>query len=74
MKRLILCAGLLLGACTTASDTYVKADRATYDAIVPDYINYVQADNGLTQEQKDRRMRLVWSWQKRIEAAEGVSK
>jgi hypothetical protein len=45
---------------------YVKADRLTYDAIAPEYLRYVDADPGLTQEQKDRRHRTVDTWNLRI--------
>ena len=63
---------LLLGlvGCTPHA-AYVEADRATFDAIAPAYLEYVRGDETLDEEQVDRRSRLVDSWRIRIEQAEG---
>lgn len=67
MKKLLVL--LLLCSCTP-TELYVKADRATYQAIAPEYIKYVDLDGQLSQDQKDRRHRLVEAWDGRIRAAE----
>ena len=51
---------------------YVAADRATYEAVAPEYGAYVRADGSLDPEQKARRDRTVASWDARIRAAEGA--
>ena len=49
---------------------YVAADRATYNAVTPGYLNYVQADSTLSKEEKARRARTVSTWRLRLEQAE----
>lgn len=71
MKRLILLCGLLAASCGTPGAAYVKADRETYNSVGLDYQRYVIEDATLTQEQKDRRLLAVASWDKRITTAEG---
>jgi len=44
----------------------------TYKAISPEYLNYVQADPGLSMDQKDRRIRTVDAWRIRVEQASGT--
>ncbi|MFQ5352515.1 MAG: hypothetical protein ACE5D3_05510 [Candidatus Binatia bacterium] len=62
---------LLILACgCTMSDIYVAADKATYDAVAPEYRAYVEADDSLDSEQKKRRARTLKAWETRI--AEGV--
>jgi hypothetical protein len=48
---------------------YVAADRATYQAIAPEYAAYVHADPALDEEQRERRDRTLASWDARIRAA-----
>ena len=45
---------------------YVKADRATYDAVAPEYREYVEEDDTLTKEQKERRYTTVETWKERV--------
>ena len=52
---------------------YVAADRATYEAVAPEYAAYVEADERLDAEQKARRARTVAAWDARVRAA-GVGK
>lgn len=66
---LALAACLALGGCTAVSDSYIAADRATYQAIAPEYSAYVAADPGLSIEQKTRRANTVATWRMRIESA-----
>lgn len=61
---------LLLVACTP-HQLYVKADRATYNVVAPEYQNYLNQDGRLAPDALARRVRLLDSWDKRITAAEG---
>ena len=70
MKRLAVLVLLTL-SCSCVGGTYVAADRATFQAIEPEYRAYVNMDVNLTTEQKDRRFRTLDTWRVRIEAAEG---
>lgn len=49
---------------------YVAADRATYDAVAPEYAAYVANDAALSDEQRARRERTVQTWRLRLETAE----
>lgn len=48
---------------------YIAADRATYDAVAPEYRTYVDSDSTLTPEQRDRRHRTLDTWDIRLRAA-----
>lgn len=63
--------GLLVLLASCASDAYVMADRATFDAVAPEYRAYVQADPALDEATKANRLRTIETWQERLEAAEG---
>ena len=61
------------GCCTTEDiirEDYVAADRATYDAITPAYLEYVAADPTLDDDERERRERTVTTWNFRLEQAE----
>ena len=58
-----------IAGCSTVSNTYLSADRATYQAVGPEYLNYVRSDSSLSESQKQIRIGTVESWQKRIDAA-----
>jgi hypothetical protein len=49
---------------------YVAADRATFEALAPEYAAYVAADPALPDEDRARRTRTLQTWRMRIEAAE----
>lgn len=49
--------------------SYVAADRATYDAVAPEYAAYVDADDALDQAERARRARTLAAWDARIRAA-----
>jgi hypothetical protein len=49
---------------------YVAADRATYEALAPEYAAYVAADPALADDERARRTRTLQTWRMRIEAAE----
>lgn len=68
---LLLAAAVALTAGGCAPErAYVEADRATYQAIAPEYGVYVAADANLTAEQRQRRLRTIETWRLRIEAGE----
>jgi hypothetical protein len=48
---------------------YVAADRATYEAVAPEYAAYVHADPALSEEDRDRRDRTLATWDARIRSA-----
>jgi hypothetical protein len=50
---------------------YVAADRATYEAVAPQYSAYVHADAALDEEGKARRDRTIATWDARLRAAGG---
>ena len=63
MKRLL--AAVLLVGCSPGAG-YVQADRLTYDAIAPEYLEYVGEDAALSSSAKARRVDTVRSWNARI--------
>ena len=50
---------------------YVAADRATYQAVAPEYAAYVHADESLDAEERGRRDRTLATWDARIRGVEG---
>jgi hypothetical protein len=58
------------GCATTLDEAYARADRATYDAVAPEYAGYVASDPKLTVEQRERRNRTVALWRLRVEDEE----
>jgi hypothetical protein len=82
MNGTLLCFLLLLlpthltgcSVLTAPEGTYVAADRATYDAVAPEYCAYVTNDPSLDDEQRARRRRTVDTWRVRLEAAEGAAR
>lgn len=70
----LLCAvGLMLAlsslACSPTAP-YVAADRATYNAIAPEYSRYVEADPTLDTEDRALRQSTLATWDLRIRGAE----
>lgn len=71
---LALVALLGTGGCSAMQSpvaAYVAADRATFEAIAPEYLEYVEDDPSLIDEQRQRRERTVAAWRLRVEEAEG---
>lgn len=68
-KSLVIALLCLFAAGCAVSKEYIKADKATFDAVTPEYLKYVEADSALDREQKDRRKRTVATWKLRIEKA-----
>ena len=64
------CAGGGVNPFAAPNPHYVVADRATFEAVSPEYSAYVAADANLDAEQVARRQRTVATWRKRIEEAE----
>jgi hypothetical protein len=60
---------LVISCGCTLQGAYVAADKATFDAVAPEYRAYVVADQKLSPEQKKRRGRTLTAWEARI--AEG---
>ena len=50
--------------------TYLAADRATYDAVAPEYAAYVANDQQLDDEERARRRRTLETWRLRLESTE----
>jgi len=70
IARLIVVLALAsLSACSFA-DAHIKAQRAEYDAIAPEYLTYVEADESLTDNDKRLRQVTVQQWDRRITALE----
>jgi len=70
MKTLPLLLLLLALSLGCASAPYVAADKATYEAIAPEYSNYVRTDSTLSDAQKKIREDTLSTWKRRIEAGE----
>jgi hypothetical protein len=72
-----LAAALIFAAAGCASQVpadWVAADRATKQAIAPEYEAYVDADATLTAEQKQRRHNTVATWESRLAEHEAAVK
>jgi len=66
-------AGLWLAAIAAGcapDSAYVAADRATFDAIAPEYAAYVSADPALDDARRSRRLRTLQAWRVRLEQAD----
>ncbi len=70
MRFALVLSVALFSGCTIAP-SYVKADRATYNAIAPEYRAYVDADPKLDQSEKTRRRGTLQSWDARLSEEEG---
>lgn len=69
--RFALALTLTLASGCTIAPAYVTADRATFDAIAPEYRAYVDADPELSLEKKTRRRGTIDSWDARLREEEG---
>lgn len=58
--------GLALCSCSTPSQAYADADRATYESIAPEYLAYVEADASMDAIAKQRRRDTVSTWDLRL--------
>jgi len=57
-----LFAATAFGGCAAPDASFVRAERATYNAIAPEYVGYVSSDPALSDEQKARRQRTIQTW------------
>ena len=60
----------VLAGCTPGK-AYVAADQGIFDAITPEYLQYVEADTALDAGQKARRVRTVQAWKILLDKAGG---
>lgn len=67
---LVILAAMCLVGCRFPKRLQIEADRATYEAIAPEYREYVKTDESLDAEEKARRYRTLDTWEMRIRAAE----
>lgn len=70
MRTLTTALVLALAGCGSLDATYVDADRKTLDAIAPVYLRYVEADDDLTERERERKRSLIRSWEHRLQDAE----
>jgi hypothetical protein len=68
MKKLVIL--LALASCQTPDPVFVAASREYYTAVNPEYLNYVDHDPMLTQEQKTRRHATADRFNEAIKARE----
>jgi len=64
---LLILLAFLLAACGGVGGRHAAADRATFDAIAPEYSAMVAQSITLTEEQKERRFQTLRSWQARVD-------
>lgn len=70
MKRCGLWVVLVFSGCSGLHASYVNADRLTYEAVAPEYRDYLEADTELSVDARERRLRTLNSWEARVAAAE----
>ena len=61
---------VILTAGCSMDEAYVRADRKFCDVVIPAHRAYVEADDSMTPEQKERRERLLKSKTAALEEAE----
>ena len=61
---------ITMGGCGSLDRQYVAADRATYDALTPQITTWIDADTTLSETLAGDYRSLVYSWGRRIDAAE----
>jgi hypothetical protein len=76
----LLLLGIFIAAClqatgcaTAPAPSYIQADQQTYNAIAPEYQDYVNDDPALAPDEKQRRLDTLATWQLRINHAESSS-
>lgn len=62
--------GLLLCSCVPLDQAQVRAERATFRAVVPDLRAYYQADQALDAEARARKLRTLKTWNTRLQENE----
>lgn len=66
----LLAVAVLVQGCGSIASSYVAADRATFEAIEPEYRRYVDADESLDDDAKALRLATLDSWGWRIAQAD----
>lgn len=61
MRSALLFVVLVLCSCTAPS----QAEQDTYQAVAPEYLQYVERDTALTEEQRQSRRDTVETWRMR---------
>ena len=71
-KVMCLCATVFLTAFAGCGidRQYIRADRFTYEAIAPEYQEYVDQNKTLNSLEKSRRFLTIELWERRIQEAE----
>lgn len=73
LSVLVLALVLVLASCSGCSvpQVYVQADRATYEVVAPEYLEYLSKDEALDPKVREARALLIQSWDLRLRKAEG---
>jgi len=75
---LLICSAFVVSGCETLGlmspgsvpEAWVRADRATWSTIAPEFAAYIEEDASLTPSQKSNRLALLADWDLRVRAAE----
>lgn len=68
MKKLAAIVGLLaLTSCVGVSESYSAANESIYEAIAPEYKEYVEADERLPRSLKDAKLRTLDRWKEMLD-------
>lgn len=67
---LVLCGVSMIGGCMSPDADYVAADKANFEDVGEDYLRYVEADQTLTEEQRQAKRDSVALWRMRIQAGD----
>ncbi len=59
----------ILSGCRGVPEAWQEADRATYQAIAPEYLRYIGADPALSEDARQLRRVTVETWRIRTETA-----
>lgn len=64
---------LLITGCTSLNvqKDYVAADRATYSAVAPEYVAYINSDTSLSSDDKALKLDTIRLWNLRLQKFEG---
>lgn len=65
----LLAVAMVVAGCSSADmKAYIEADKLTYDALAPEYLELVNESDKLDKDQKGRRKKLIETWKMRIDA------
>ncbi len=73
---LLVLVGLTVPACGSLDRQYVEADRATFNAVAPEYLADLEQrfPGEENRDKRERRQRTVQSWELRLKRAESEGK